>query len=376
MQESDFIVIGGGVYGASFAHELAVRGSSVTLLEAGELAQRASGGPGKRGVRANARHSAELSLAREALSAWPSLSKELDGDTGFERLGGMMLVGSMPAVGEIGLARAAAHQRLQLAHGIDTQLLDRTELDVLEPGLGVSEIAALFCADEGIADQGATARSYAAAARKRGATVRESSPVSEVGSGPRPYVILEDGSRLDAGRAVVLATNHGTDRLLSRSHLPRLPLWTMAPQALMVRAKDGYQPRHLAAHLQKTLSVKALADGITMISGGMRGMWDAETSSGRPVDAMIDESLTVAASVFPQLAGGELVVADASVPETFTPDGLPYIDFVDDAQGVFVATGWSGHGFAIAPAVAQHVADWLTTGRRPSLLAPFQIRRP
>jgi sarcosine oxidase subunit beta len=376
MQEAEFIVVGGGVYGAAFAHELVVRGSSVTLLEAGALAQRASGGPGKRGVRANARHSTELPLAREALTLWPGLSARLDGDTGFELLGGMMLVGSMPEVGEIGLARAAAHQRLQLAHGIDTELLDRTELDALEPGLGGAEIAALFCAHEGIADQGATARSYAAAAVRLGALVRECSPVREVGSSPRPYVVLEDGSRLEAGRAVVLAANHGTDRLISRSHLPRLPMWTMAPQALMVRAKDGYQPRHLAGHLQKTLSVKALADGITMISGGMRGRWDVESSSGQPVGAMVNESLDIAASVFPQLAGGELVAADASVPETFTPDGLPYIDFLDDQQGLLVATGWSGHGFAIAPAVAQHVADWLTTGHKPALLAPFGILRP
>ena len=56
-------------------------------------------------------------------------------------------------------------------------------------------------------------------------------------------------------------------------------------------------------------------------------------------------------------------------------DGLPYVDFLDREQRVFVATGWHGHGFAIAPSVAKHIADWLTTGRKPELLAPFKIRR-
>ncbi|MTD53236.1 NAD(P)/FAD-dependent oxidoreductase [Amycolatopsis pithecellobii] len=375
MEVADFIVVGGGVYGASLAYELVIRGSSVTVLEAGRLASRASGGPGKRGVRANGRNSRELVLAREALAIWPALAAELGGDTGFERLGGLMLVGSMAEYGEIGLARAEAHQRLQSGHGIGSRLVGGSELRALEPGVGESEIAALFNPHEGIADQQLTARAYAAAAGKLGASVREATEVDRFGAQPRPWVRLGDGSELVARRAIVLATNFGTNALLERSGRPHLPLWTMAPQVLMFQAKDDYQPRHLAGHLQKILSVKPLAEGITMISGGMRGRWDDDTARGRPVESDIQESLDVAASVFPPLRDGVLVAADASSPETYTPDGLPYLDFLDEDHRVFVATGWHGHGFAIAPAVAKHVAEWLTTGRRGDLLAPFRIRR-
>ncbi|GAB3394911.1 NAD(P)/FAD-dependent oxidoreductase [Amycolatopsis echigonensis] len=373
MEAADFIVVGGGVYGASLAYELVNRGSSVTLLEAGELASRASGGPGKRGVRANGRNSRELSLAREALARWPALADELGSDTGFEQLGGLMLVDAMPEHGEIGLARAEAHQRLQRGHGIACEMVDHGELAELEPGIAESQIAALFNPDEGIADQRRTARAYASAARKRGASIRTFTPVRQVGTQPRPYVLLEDGSTLPAGRAIVLAANFGTNALLARSALPRLPQWTMVPQVLMVQAKDDYQPRRLCGHLQKTLAVKPLPDGITMISGGMRGKWDDESAEGQPVDAKIKESLDVAASVFPPLDDGVLLSADASSPETYTPDGLPYLDFHDEDRRLFVATGWHGHGFAIAPAVARHAAQWLTTGRTPDLLTPFRI---
>lgn len=375
MEQADFVVVGGGVYGAALTYELVVRGSSVTLLEAGRLAARASGGPGKRGVRANGRNSRELSLAREALARWPRLSAELGSETGFEQLGGLMLVGSMPDVGEIGLAQAEAHRQLQVDHGIDTDLLDRAELEALEPGVDASQIAALYCRDEGIADQRATTRAYAAAAEELGASILEASVVEEISTDPRPTARLRDGSKIEAGRAIVLATNFGTNGLLERSRQPQLPLWTMVPQVLMVRAKDDYQPRHLAGHLQKTLAVKPLADGITMISGGMRGRWNAAAATGEPVEAAINESLDVAASVFPPLYEGVLVAADASVPETYTPDGLPYVDFIDREGRLLVAAGWHGHGFAIVPSVAQHVAEWLTTGRRPEVLAPFTIRR-
>jgi glycine/D-amino acid oxidase-like deaminating enzyme len=42
---------------------------------------------------------------------------------------------------------------------------------------------------------------------------------------------------------------------------------------------------------------------------------------------------------------------------TATPDGDPLVGPVGDASGLFVATGWQGHGFMRAPAVGEHVAE-------------------
>lgn len=375
MEDTDFVVVGGGVYGAALAYELVKSGSSVTLLEAGHLAERASGGPGKRGVRATLRNSRELPLVRESLAMWPTLAKELGAETGFERLGGLTLVSSMPQLGEIGLARANAHQNLQSAHGIDTELLDQAELRSIEPGISPAEFSALYCADEGIADQRKTTHAYAAAAQRLGAVIHEDSWVDRVGATPHPWAQVRDGQRFEARRAVIVAANHGTNALLERSEQALLPVWTMVPQVLMYRAKGGYQPRHLIGHLQQNLAVKPLSDGVTMISGGMRGKWDAAAGTGSPVATMIDESLRVARASLPALGDGELLDAQASLPETYTPDGLPFIDFIDDELKVLVATGWHGHGFAIAPSLARHLADWLSTGQKPTVLAPFKISR-
>ena len=73
----DFVIIGGGVYGCATAWELAKRGAEVMLLEADEIAAGASGGPGKRGVRANGRDLRELPLMRAAYRRWPTLHEEL-----------------------------------------------------------------------------------------------------------------------------------------------------------------------------------------------------------------------------------------------------------------------------------------------------------
>jgi sarcosine oxidase subunit beta len=85
----DFVIVGGGVYGAGVAWELAKRGADVLVLEAGEIASGASGGLGKRGVRANGRDIRELPLMRTAYELWPDLHEQLGAPTGYERGGNL-----------------------------------------------------------------------------------------------------------------------------------------------------------------------------------------------------------------------------------------------------------------------------------------------
>jgi len=58
-----------------------------------------------------------------------------------------------------------------------------------------------------------------------------------------------------------------------------------------------------------------------------------------------------------------------------TPDALPVLDAVDQLSGLVVATGMSGHGFGIAPAVGRIVADLVTGGSSKFDLRPFRLRR-
>jgi sarcosine oxidase subunit beta len=44
-------------------------------------------------------------------------------------------------------------------------------------------------------------------------------------------------------------------------------------------------------------------------------------------------------------------------------------------DGLIIATGFSGHGFAIGPGVASLLTKYLTTGKFSEMLAPFTIER-
>ena len=56
-----------------------------------------------------------------------------------------------------------------------------------------------------------------------------------------------------------------------------------------------------------------------------------------------------------------------------TPDGLPFLGEAQGAQGVFIAAGFSGHGFGIAPATA-HIVSALISGRDSDI--PYEAFAP
>ena len=82
-----------------------------------------------------------------------------------------------------------------------------------------------------------------------------------------------------------------------------------------------------------------------------------------------------AIAVYPGLDGARVVAAAADRPESQSVDGIPIIDLVPGTANAFFATGWTGHGWAIAPAVCQLLAAWAYGGEAPALLRPFAYDR-
>ena len=77
---------------------------------------------------------------------------------------------------------------------------------------------------------------------------------------------------------------------------------------------------------------------------------------------------------FPELKGAKLAEAWAGMIDV-TPDAVPTLGEDDGIKGLYIATGLSGHGFGIGPAIGRIMAD-LVTGRAPGHdLARFRPRR-
>src|SRR6185503_17057 len=95
------------------------------------------------------------------------------------------------------------------------------------------------------------------------------------------------------------------------------------------------------------LSLKQLDDGAYLIGGG----WPARvTDHAANRYELLDESVKSSLETARALARGWAGL------EAFTPDDLPVIGPVPGLDGLVIAAGFSGHGFALTPAIGNLLA--------------------
>ena len=309
---------------------------------------------------------------RMAYAIWPTLHEVIDAPTGYERVGHLNLI-------ERAQDRTAAPAQawMQEQQGIPTRLVDGAELRAMEPWLSEDVVAALYCPLDGIADHTATTRGMAQSAARHGAEIRENTAVASLecqGSRVRAVITSAD-ERIPVGKQLLLLSNSHVVDLLQSAFNVTLPIWRLLPQVMLTDLLDPMPLQHLIGHAHRTLAMKANPDGRVMISGGWRGRWNDALGQGDTQPDQVEGNRAEAVAAYPCLADVAIAEADASRVETVTIDNIPIIDRVPSMDNAIFATGWSGHGWAIAPAVAQLLAEWVLGGEVPSLLAPFRYER-
>jgi len=355
---ADHVVIGGGIVGISVALELAATGAGVLVLEAATVAAGASGGPGMRGVRGNGRDPRELRLMARAYELWPAV--------GYDRLGQLTLFED-----EADVATAEQLARDQSALGVPTEVIDAGRVRDLEPEVAELAIGAIHCPLDGIADQTTTTHALAEKARRAGVEIREGARVSAVrtdGGGSRARGVVVADEEVAVRRTVLIANNAGARDLAAGLGID-LPLFTVFPQIAITEPIGRPPVHHLVHHLTREIVLKPLPTGSVMLSGGRLG------PKGEVDEDGLAAQVADATRLYPTLAGMRIDTATAHCAESVAHDFVPIVDRLPTAENVWLAAGWTGHGFAIAPAVAELLGGWLTTEDRPPLLEPFALSR-
>jgi sarcosine oxidase subunit beta len=345
------VVVGGGLMGLSAAWHLRCASDPprVTLLERLGAGAAASGASAA-GVRAMGRDPAERALALAGLARWPDLARELEGDTGYRRGGGLRV-----ALDDETWRQAPAWVAEQRADGVPLEVVDAGTVCRLAPGLSPACRGGVHCAIDGQADAMATVSAFAAAARRLGTRVEE-------GVGARAVVVERDRvvavTRTDGARepceVAIVAAGAWTGPLLAPLDV-RVPLETRALQMLLTApGAPALQP--VVGAFERRLSLKQLAGGEFLIGGGWPAdIRDQPGNAWTLRDESVAASLQVAAEVYPPVASATLGRGWAGL-EAFTPDELPVLGPVPGVQGLLVAAGFSGHGFALSPVVGDVLA--------------------
>ena len=307
---------------------------SVTVLERARVGSAASGASAA-GVRAMGRDPAERRFAPESLGRWPGLDRELEADTGYRRGGGLRV-----ALDDKAWQAAPTWAAEQCADGVPLETVD------------------------------------AASARRLGARIEEGVGMNRLVAERGRVVGVErsDGARQPSDVAIVTAGARTASLLAGLG--ARLPLITRPLQMLLTEPAP-IELAPVVGCFDRKLSLKQLADGAYLIGGGWPArIADHEANRWEVLDDSVKGSLEVAGEVCPALTGCKLAARWAGL-EAFTPDELPVIGPVPGVEGVVVAAGFSGHGFALSPVVGDVLAR-LALGRDalPPLWRDLRFDRP
>ncbi|MGD0975967.1 MAG: FAD-binding oxidoreductase [Candidatus Korobacteraceae bacterium] len=354
METTDIIIIGGGVVGSSCAYNLARSGLSVTLLEKNEIASGASGGSAG-GVRQQNRAAPELPLAMAANTMWKALEQELEADLEYRRGGHINL-----AEHEQQLASLDASVERQKAAGLDIRMIYGSELRDLVPAAGSQMVAGSYTPGDGFANPILVTRAFSAAARRHGARIYTRTEVKAIRREANRVVGVESTRGLITGRWVINAAG-AWSRALSAGLGPDLPLRVQAKQ-MMVTERAPAMLTPVVTCLGRGLSVKQMPQGQFVIGGGWPGIADMAADRGWPKIGSPNGSARELTAVLPATAALQVIRIWNSL-EACTLDLLPIIGEVGDVEGYLLATGFSGHGFALAPSVGALLAEFILTGK-------------
>jgi len=358
---ADVVIVGGGVVGASAAYHLAAAGAGrVLLLEREDALGTGSTGACAGGFRHQFSSEVNIRLSLASIPMILSFQETHGIPLDVQQDGYLFLVR-----GEASWRSFVAAAELQRGLGVDARLLQPEEARALAPGISLDGlIGATFCPDDGIADPSGLTAGYATIARAAGAELRTGVDVS---------TILTDGARVTGVETTVgrVSTNVVVNAagpwagLLAETCGVVLPLEPV-PRNVVVTGPFPGAPDRRTLVIDADTSFYFHREG----PGVLMGMGSPKERAS--FDTMVDEALVAdelvptAVRVFPPLERAGVARMWAGLYE-MTPDRHPIIGRAADPAGLYLACGFSGHGFQHAPIVGKLLAEMILEGEARSV---------
>ncbi|MFO1052820.1 MAG: FAD-binding oxidoreductase [Planctomycetota bacterium] len=370
---ADIVVIGGGIAGVSTALWLARQGASTLLLEAGRVADRASGRNDGQMLLGLGEHYNRIvgQLGRDrARLLWDyiqlnnaAMKQEiaaLDIDCGLRADGGLRLAETEHEMRELREAAALLHE-----DGIAHRLIEHDAVrDALPAAQGF--FGALHLPGEAIVQPVAMVRGFARAARQAGARIVEGMRVVAVSRGESGFTVTTaDGRRVRA--EIVVHCTSTLARELDDSGFLRAQVFPFRGQILA--------SEELSEELARQFPHCAMSShfcyeyfrmhGRRLVVGGMR--WSVK---GEQLGILDDDGHDerVSRNLLDWVARHFPGLRDKAFPTVWTGimagtnDALPLLGALPGRPGVFTLLGFNGYGLSFAFLAGRSLAEQILTG--------------
>lgn len=353
---SDVIVIGSGIIGSSAAYELAKCGKKVTVLEkypnVGDGASSRNGA----GVRLSGRVSPEAELAAKAIyDIWPTLGEELGADLEYQHAGSLTMAHSEEQYPDC----LNAHQE-NVKAGVESKIIDGYEAREICPCLSDYVQSAVWSPMDGHANPMVTTLAYYRAARRLGVRyVTGEDVVSlEKHCGRVRRVVTAAGNVYEAEH-VILAAGFNSRRIAKTVGL-WIPFLKRVDECLITEVQPPMTAVRLSS-IDGNFYGSQTKHGSFVFGGNTNLERYEECYDARPINTNkhSPDKCRAIGKFIPALENVKVVRHWAGWLDSMV-DRLPIIQEINEVPGLVLACGFSGHGFAIGPAVGQVLMEIVT----------------
>jgi sarcosine oxidase subunit beta len=363
---AEVVIVGGGVVGLAIAYNLARRGlGDVVVIERGYLAEGASGRNGG-GVRQQWSTELNIRLMQESVELCRRFAVDLGVNVWFRQGGYLFLARTAQEV-----ARLDKNIAIQNRCGVPTRMLEPGKAREIVPELDLTGIiAAAYNPTDGILFPWPFLWGYARQAAAHGVRIFTQTPVGglepQKGGG---YLVHTPRGAVRA-RRLVNATGAWSPGLAQMIgvHVPTYPIRHEICSSEPLKPFLRPMVSELTSGLYCSQSMRGEIVGGVTLPGH-----ESTYSRGSTLEFLATYARRLV-RLMPIL--GEIkVLRQWAGPYDQSPDGNPILGAAPGHPDFFLACGFVGHGFMMAPIVGKLYGEWLTGGEPHEIFARYTLGR-
>ncbi len=367
MIKTRILIVGGGISGLSIAYSLVKRGvNDIVIVEKSYLG---SGSTGRcaSGIRASFTSREHVVLMKHSIELW---KKYAEGELGKHGLyynqGGYIWLASREETAKIMERLVKLHNSL----GVPTRIIGLDELKKLVPPIETKGVVSvLFDPTGGKSSPFSTIFAFYNLLRKKGIRIYLHTSVEEIlHDDKRVYGAITSKGEIRA-ETIVVAAGASTRKLLEPLGV-KVPLKNLPRHAMLTEAyREAFKPLVIDWDTPGVPYIVQMKSGSFLIARNIDEGPELSLYSQR-IDFM-PKAVKPLVRFFPWLRNTRIMRYWMGYYIT-TPDHHPIYGSVKGYENLYIATGFSGHGYMMAPVTGEVIAEWILNGR-PSIDAAKRL---
>ncbi len=357
--KADYVIIGGGISGCSIAYNLALQGAeNIIVIEKSYITSGATGRCGA-GVRQQWGTKMNCLLAKKSVEFFEKAQEILDydGDIEFKQEGYLIIASDDQEAQQF-----KKNVALQNSLGIPSKVLTKEEALEIVPYLNPEQVhSATFCHTDGHLNPFTMTDAYYKAAKRLGVEFYLYTEVLDIlTDGHKVTGVLTDKGEVKTANVINAAG--GWAKEIGELAGVEIPVYSRNHEILVTEPVEKMQGP-MVISFSHNIYCQQTPHGAFIMGRGDKD--EPKSHTMRSTWQFLDKMSKTVCTLLPKI--GELrVIRQWGGLYNMSPDHQPIIGGTKDLRGFYMACGFSGHGFMLAPMTGLLLSE-LILGKTPSM---------